>query len=863
MMSLLPSASHVAKLSSLFILITWMPVQAEPPVRVDDSGDPLPAGARARLGTLRWHAGRVNWLKYDKDSQSIFTTFVTEPNTTVFGTAQNEIRQWNLRDGKELRRYRVPSENDLLHIVDVNLPRRLVAFYKRGAFVIGDMEKDKSISSIEARQHEFFDVTFSPSGKLVAGWHREQASVYLWSVENGQLRQRLRSGLERDKSGRYFDRRALIFSPDETRVLMLLGSDNLRMWDIDGKEILNHKEKDGLIDGTAFSPDGRLLAWSTDKHIHLWDVSNNRELRQLTDEEGKYDHIAFSPDGKTLASGGEQPRLWNVADGKLLRRFTCPPPCSLWEITFSPDGKELAGIDGTVIRRWNVTNGKEQAKIALPTQETSNLFFLSGDEKLATSHPRGMSLWDTRSGKYLGLDPESRSNLALAADGRLGAFSAKDRETIVCRDFLERRNVQKLKHDKRVIFHAVSSDGSTVLTVTKDERAHLWSTATAKEQRSFALPRDETIIHGRILPNMADFESKYVVSLDGRYAAYSSWSREIFPNTWRTPHAELALWELSSGKRLPNMRIEMPEATLAASAFSWDGRTLAVAVTRAMDVWEVQTWPKTFILFETATGQERARITGTTEGYMGSGFAATDGRYLAFAEGIGYERYPLFVWDAVLNRSVGSFHPTHNVRCLAFSHDGQTLATGLGDGTVLLWDMPKPAREEPKLSAKDQEEAWSALTGADARKAYRAIHRLAAAPRQSIPFLRDRLKPVAAVDAKRLERLIADLDSDSFAVREKASGELRQMGSLIESVLRSSLKKNPPLEVRRRIQQLLEPLNRRTLSPDELRCVRTVEAVEHMAAPEARQLLTQWAEGDPDAFLTREARLALHHLGHK
>jgi WD40 repeat protein len=848
------------KLCGLLVLLVGTAVQAEPPVRVDGNGDLLPPGARTRLGSLRWRPGRATWLEYNKDGQSIFTAFLTSSHGMYRGAAQNEIRQWDLHSGKEVRRYRIPCEDDWKLIADVNLRRHLVAFYKANCLDVWDMEGGKTVSSIKSG-HDFYEATLSPSGKLLAAWNRREASVYIWDVAKAQVVQRLRSGLKEDHSGLDAYRHGLLFSPDESRLVVLIGSNNLRIWDVAGKEILNRTEKDGHINTAAFAPDGRLLAWSTDKYIHLWDVEGNRERRRWTDAEGKFAGLAFSPDGKTLASG-EQLRLWDVGDGKLLRRLPCTPPCSVRHMTFSPDGKELAGIDGASVRRWDVASGTERTLSNLPTQEVSNVLFISGDEKLVTSQRRGASFWDTGTGKHLRFDPESQGDLALAPDGRIGAFRASDRRTVVCRDFAARRKLHELRHDKDVVFFAVSADSATVVVVTEDEQAHLWSTATGKKLRSFALPRDDKIIHASIRTEMATFEDKYVFSPDGRYAAYSSWSRQTFPNPWRMAPAALAVWELSSGKRLPTLQIPGEQAILAASAFSSDGRTLAVTVKqeRRKNKEGGQTWPSQFYLFETATGQERVRILGTDEGAMGCGLVATNGRYLAFAEGSGYKRYPLFVWDAVTDRPLGTFHPTHNVRCLAFSRDGRTLASGLGDSTVLLWKVSEPAREEPKLSAGELEEAWSALVGDDARKAYRAIHRLAAAPQQSIPFLRDHLKPAATVDAKRIERLIADLDDDAFAVRERASRELKQIGSPVAPALRRVLAKRPTLEMRRRIEQLLEPFDRGRCTPDELRSLRAVEAVEHMATPEVRQMLASWAEGAPDAVLTHEARLSLQRL---
>jgi hypothetical protein len=62
---------------------------------------------------------------------------------------------------------------------------------------------------------------------------------------------------------------------------------------------------------------------------------------------------------------------------------------------------------------------------------------------------------------------------------------------------------------------------------------------------------------------------------------------------------------------------------------------------------------------------------------------------------------------------------------------------------------------------------------------------------------------------------------------------------------------------------LLEKLDGRALTPEELRAVRALEALEHSGTPDARQLLETLARGAPEARQTRDAKAALQRLGNK
>jgi HEAT repeat protein len=132
-----------------------------------------------------------------------------------------------------------------------------------------------------------------------------------------------------------------------------------------------------------------------------------------------------------------------------------------------------------------------------------------------------------------------------------------------------------------------------------------------------------------------------------------------------------------------------------------------------------------------------------------------------------------------------------------------------------------------------------------------------------VSFLRESLRPIAGIDSRQVDRLVADLDNDSFAVRDRATRELEQLGELAEPALRKGLESRPPPEVRRRMVSLLEKLEGTVTSPDWLRALRAVEALEQMGTAEAGEVLQQLVRGAPEARLTQEARASLQRLARR
>jgi hypothetical protein len=130
-----------------------------------------------------------------------------------------------------------------------------------------------------------------------------------------------------------------------------------------------------------------------------------------------------------------------------------------------------------------------------------------------------------------------------------------------------------------------------------------------------------------------------------------------------------------------------------------------------------------------------------------------------------------------------------------------------------------------------------------------------------VPFFKKQLHQAQPADPQRLASLLGDLDNERFAVRDKASQELEKLGDLAEPALRKALDESPPPEARRRLVRLLaQVVEGGTPSGERLRGFRAVEVLEHIGTSEARQLLQNFADGAPEARLTREAKAALERL---
>jgi RNA polymerase sigma factor (sigma-70 family) len=321
---------------------------------------------------------------------------------------------------------------------------------------------------------------------------------------------------------------------------------------------------------------------------------------------------------------------------------------------------------------------------------------------------------------------------------------------------------------------------------------------------------------------------------------------------WCDAKGMLRVFDLAQPAMGPQNQKVLQVDKAACIAFGPGGKLLAVGGDKGVQLWDLTEKKKTSLL------------TGLESPVMQLSLSA-DGRSLA---GLANDGVSIRVWDLKSETTLCQIqHVRGAVASAVLSPDGKLLATTAKDGKqVFLWKVAarQLAQRDAPLELRPQEmgELWASLDDPDAEKADAAWRKLGAAGDNALAFLRQQIRPIAAppFDAKPVEALVAELDSEQFVTRERAMRDLIALGELAYVPLQRRLEKGLPLEASKRVQLVLDRLGQPALTRERLRVLEAIDLLEHVRTSKAIALLE---ETERDALIPQirfEAGQALQRI---
>jgi RNA polymerase sigma factor (sigma-70 family) len=518
---------------------------------------------------------------------------------------------------------------------------------------------------------------------------------------------------------------------------------------------------------------------------------------------------------------------------------------ALMALKYSSDGQWMATaeMDGKV-RLWSTNTQRPGPVLSGPKQMVRSVAFTpDGKTLVAGSDDRKIYVWDVRTGKLrTTLEGHNGwvSSVALASDGKTLASSsvsfeqgAPVRRELKIWDLARERLLRNIDCDD-----AISSGGPCGMAfapgtellaaactgdVSGFKGVKVWNTTTGLEVKRFTY--DE------------GFPLAIAISPDGKWLASGGGDAiPVAPNAGRLS-GSLKVWDWGSGK-LQQTLVQKSEGYFRVVAFSRDSTRLVAGspgpevarnsnnyLSSAVRCWETKQWGPLWIV----------------QGLYGDVFAldiSPDCQCVASSDSS-----RTAVIDAALGRVRGYWMTTQQkVDTEEFGEDRVTRRLDWADGMVNVANLDRRVYSRwvngqesffYRASAQAVNDAlrkFAAVTGDDRQLVLLpgsgktqtvagkpisfdwqldvpgGLTKAFSGRKQAVlTVFISALKP-RPVERKQVEKWLGQLDSESFEVRAAASEELQNLGNDAKPLLRAALQAQPTVEMRRRIESLLNRL---------------------------------------------------------
>jgi WD40 repeat protein len=422
-------------------------------------------------------------------------------------------------------------------------------------------------------------------------------------------------------------------------------------------------------------------------------------LRDPAAGPARLNDLALSPDGTSLVTtvvDGEA-QVWDLSTRRV--RFTLPGSADASEmrVAFGDRGR-IAVTNGDGAQIWDAESRK-QARAVDHGAEVRDLAFDPGARRLATVGEDGTaSIWEMDSGRRLHTFPVNSNVTAVTFDrqGRRLATGSADGPVTIW-DSATGRQLQDFRgHDDKITTVAFSPDGNRLTTASEDSTARIWSVSTGRTLITLSGHTNTVTWAGftpdgeRIATASADSTARVWDARSGRLlltltghtnpiegAAFDPTGATLFTASW---DGTVKIWDAST----------MHAESILGLAFKpGNGELLATAsADKTVKLWKVASDRDTTCPDMTggtlkAASQPRFTLQGHNDS-VGSVAFSPNGELLATAS----DDQTVRLWKVGSGQIVNTLSGHRDIiNDVAWSADGNLLATAASDG-VIIWAVP-------------------------------------------------------------------------------------------------------------------------------------------------------------------------------
>ncbi len=544
--------------------------------------DPELALSFSRDGSLRaWHLTegeeRATFIGHDKPV--VGATELPEGKLASW-SEDKTVRIWDLASGQQLDSFE--GHTRAIRGALLRQDDQLLTFSDDKSLRLWDTSSGH-VATFEGHTREVVGALELPDGRILS-WDMDNAMI-LWPADGSSMLARFEG-----HSDTVYGARHLPADGEEVPERILSwGKDGLICrWSIDGELDKSFKGHSDLVEGVLELPDDKLVSYSKDKNLRVWDGGNGRCLETLTGHSGWVRGASLLSSGEILSwSGGGALRIWDPEDFTTIAVLE-GHTAGVRGAHELPDGAILSWSWDGSLRLWDWERSEAGGE-----DRVGHLGWINGHDLYEPGYAISWStdgmaiIWDLETGRpdvTLRGHEKGVSGYERIDDARALTYSSDmslrvwNRATGECTLTIADAHTKKIQG-------VVELGGERVMTYSSDGDLKVWSLTT-----------------GELLTTLAGHKKlvQGAVALDDGARALS-WSSDATLKVWDTATGEVVM-DLTDHSKLIK----------GAKLFDSGSKILSWSSDKTLKIWDLATGDVLHTLSEHKKIVERARLLDAT-----------------------------------------------------------------------------------------------------------------------------------------------------------------------------------------------------------------------------------------------------------
>lgn len=583
---------------------------------------------RAMLVTPMGHSEALAAFAFSSDGQFL-----------VSASLDHSARIWEAHSRKLLFTLNGHSD-DLTSAAFDHSSKRVITASADGTACVWNAWTGEKILCLPDHNSTIYHAGFTRDNRYIfTETHAPNEKIRIWDAQSGSIVYELQGHLT-EKGDAFLSR-------DGTKLTAASEDGSVYIYDLKtGRQIhriTGHRRK---VFSSIFSNDGkRLITASADSTARVWDVFTGRLLLVIEGHQEKVTDAQMSADGRFILtlSHDRSPTIWDGQSGEPLYSFENAGYIS--KAVFSPSGSALATIGNDQrVRIWESSGGQQKLILPIAGSQALEISYIPDGSQIAVACADGsMLFFDTASGERIGIMKGYAADVYAGDISSDGNYLATGGNDSILRIY-EYHSGKLLRafhaHDGAISRILFNRQGTRLLSTATDQTAYIWDAGTGQRL-------------GTVHADQSDIVA-IAFSPDGLTVATGSIAGNVIISR--------------SADGLPLKTLQESGKAVQCIAYSPKGALLAFAGRDG------------FCQVYTVDGSEKLHTLKTDGPAILTMRISPDEKMLA----CGLENGEIMVWHLESGQLRNRFYTKAAISDMVFSHKGNLLAAGNGNGESVI-----------------------------------------------------------------------------------------------------------------------------------------------------------------------------------